>query len=388
MSKIEYKLNGEQLLKETIRRGNQTMDVKDTVAVFSGVVAERVRNLQDLIRVAGIDTKEWIVERWVCNKWEVASKLGEKEMKVQDLWQVKAWLKKNVEAITLNTIKDEVIKAMKAHSVRYPKIKYPKSGTSHLLVIDLPDLHYDKLTWAKETGEDWDIKISASIFLKTIQDLIQKASVYQVEKILFPIGNDFFNSEGATQFTTSGTPQSVDSRWKKSFLLGKKLLISAIDLLRTVAPVDVLIVPGNHDKAKTYFLGDTLESWYNKCPDVHIDNTPPLRKYYQYGACLLAYTHGKEEKLDRLPMILATEAKELFSKTKYHEWHLGDKHHKKEIKYMPTLESDGIIIRILSSLSPADQWHYEKGYLARRAGQGFVYCKNHGWVCQFNSFIS
>src|SRR6478609_1213586 len=35
--------------------------------------SERVRTLADLIRVCEIDTTEWTVERWICNKWDSAA---------------------------------------------------------------------------------------------------------------------------------------------------------------------------------------------------------------------------------------------------------------------------------------------------------------------------
>ena len=62
--KHEFKLNGESILKETIRKGTQSLDVKDTgVAVLTDVVNERVKSLQDLLRVANIDPLVWKVKR-------------------------------------------------------------------------------------------------------------------------------------------------------------------------------------------------------------------------------------------------------------------------------------------------------------------------------------
>lgn len=383
----KFTLDGKEVLKTAIQKGNIEIHASESKMTYSGILEERVKNDEDLIRVAKIDTKQWKIDRWVCNKWEVSSKIGDTKMAVQDLWQVKAWLVRNTEVIQLNNIKDAVIQEMKKHAPKYPRVIRKMVKNPSLLVVDIPDLHFDKLAWGKETGEDWDIKESGKVFLDMVDDLIRKSSVYEIEKVLFPIGNDFFTSEGSTNLTSAGTPQSVDSRWKKSFIMGKKLLIEAIDRLMNVADVDVIIIPGNHDKAKTFFLGETLESWYHNCKQVNVDNSPPVRKYYEYGNTLLGYTHGKDEKIDRLPMILATEAKDKFAKTVHHEWHLGDKHHKKDIKYTFNREVDGVIIRFLSSLSPADQWHYEKGYLAQRAAQGFIYDRQQGWVCQFNSYV-
>ena len=92
---MKFKVNGKPAEKRQIRKGNQTLDVKGESATFDAVVNKRVQTLDDLIKVAKIDTNEWLIERWICNKWEVAAKLDKKEMFVQDLWQVKAFLKRN-----------------------------------------------------------------------------------------------------------------------------------------------------------------------------------------------------------------------------------------------------------------------------------------------------
>lgn len=351
------------------------------------VTNKQIKTLDEMIKVCEIDTSVWIVDRWLCNKWEVGMRTGN-GVKVQPLWQVKVWLKRDLQKVNLEDIKTRIIDEIKKQSKQVPKVNFKKYEKPCLFVVDIPDLHFDKLAWSKETGKSWDIKISSSAFLDTVDDLISKASVYNIDRILFPVGNDLFNADNLENTTTGGTKQIVDGRWKKSFPLARKLMITAIEKLATIAPVDVIIITGNHDEQRTFYLGDSLESWFHNNKNVNVDNSPPKRKYYSYGSTLLGYTHGKDEKVDRLPMILATEAKAEFAKTDYHEWHLGDKHHKKDIKFTPTEEVDGIIIRFLSSLTALDEWHYSKGYMAKQAAQGFIYDKKNGWVCQFNSYLN
>jgi len=361
-------------------------------AKIEQVTNYQIKTLDEMIKICEIDTNTWIVDRWVCNKWEVAMRLKTGKdtadiVDVQPLWQVKVWLKRNIEVLALNNTKDIILSELKKQSPTIKPIKYNKYKTPCLLVVDIPDLHFDKLAWGKETGKDWDTKISSTALLNTVNDLLSKASVYNIEKILYVVGNDLFNSDTIDNETTHGTKQIVDGRWKKSFPMARKLMINAIEKMSLIAPVDVLIVTGNHDTQKAFYLGDSLECWFHNNPNVSVDNSPTNRKYYQYGKTLIGYAHGKEEKVDRLPMILANEAKQQFSETDFHEWHLGDKHHKKDIKFIVTNEIDGIIVRFLSSLTALDQWHYDKGYLSKQAGQGFIYDKEKGWVCQFNSFL-
>jgi len=257
-----------------------------------------------------------------------------------------------------------------------------------LLEVDLFDAHFGKLAWAEETGDDWDIKIADEVITKVVDDIINKASVYQIDRVLLPFGNDFFNVDNNYNTTNKGTPQSEDTRWKKTFVNGFNIAVNIIDKLALIAPVDVLIVPGNHDYERSFYLGHALEAYYSANKNIGVDNSASVRKYYSYGNTLIGFTHGKDEKIDRLPMIMANEKSKDFAATLYHEWHLGDKHHKKDIKFLGSEEVDGVVIRFLRAITPADEWHYKKGYLSKRAAEAFIWHKQTGYICHFSSNIN
>jgi hypothetical protein len=382
---MELKINNKNAVKEKIRKGNQSIDVRGEKATFEAVVNKRVQTLDDLVQVAKIDLNEWIVERWLCNKWEVAAKIGQTDLKVQDLWQVKAWLKRNKPAIALRDIKEQLVKELKKYAPKYPKINYKRQSEPVLMEVNLFDFHFGKLTWGKETGENYDLKIAKKLFLDCVDRILSYANLFNVERFLFPIGNDFFNVNSSNQTTYSGTPQSEDDRWKKTFVEGWKLVSTAIDKLTSFAPVDVLIIPGNHDTESSFYMGEVLAAIYSNNENVSIDNSPPLRKYFRYGDNLIGFTHGKDEKIADLPLIMANERSIDFGITKYREWHLGDKHHKKEIKWIATEEIKGVTVRILRSLSTTDVWHYQKGYVGNiRAGEAFLWHKKKGLIANIS----
>ena len=60
----------------------------------------------------------------------------------------------------LNIIKLECIEAVKNHAPKYDKIKFEKTDDSHLLVIDIADLHIGKLSSVFEVGEDYNCQIA------------------------------------------------------------------------------------------------------------------------------------------------------------------------------------------------------------------------------------
>ena len=121
-------------------------------------------------------------------------------------------------------------------------------------------------------------------------------------------------------------------------MFGRKLLIEAIDYLSNFAPVDVIVISGNHDFERMFYVGDTIDMYFSKSKYVTVDNSMKFRKYYKFGNVLLGYTHGGEEKEADLPLLMAQEVPILWSETKYREMHLGHLHHKKEIKYRSTKE--------------------------------------------------
>lgn len=356
-------------------------------AELSTVIDKQIKSLQQLIKVCEIDTNEWVIDRWVCNKWEMGAKLKDDTIKVTPLFQVKVWLKRNKPVIDLNRFRDGIIKAMRKHSPKYPKLKYPKSEPN-LFEINLADLHLGKLAWDEETGNNFDLPIAENVFDATIDKLIIQAKPYNVDRIAFIVGNDFFNVDNSRNTTTNNTPQDEDTRWHKTFNRGVKLIVKQIDKLSGIAPVDVIIVPGNHDTERAFYLGVALSCWYRNSKNVTVDNQPKPRKYYKYGLNLLGYTHGNEEKVLDLPVIMASEVPQLWAETKYREWHLGHIHQKKEIKWVSTQEHKGTVIRYMRSLTGTDAWHNKKAFIGNvRAGEGFIWNKDNGLICQFTACL-
>lgn len=344
----------------------------------------QITTLGQLIDFCKIDTDTWEIERWVCNKWEVASKINGNMVTVP-LYQVKVWLKKKVIELEARHIIEEMIQDAKKYMPKFKTIKYNKINEKYLLEPDIPDLHFGKLAWDEESGDNYDIKIAEDLALQTIQSIIDHTRVYSIDRILFPIGNDYFNVNSKTEKTVHDTPQQEDTRYAKTFVKGRKLAIQMIDMLSNIAPVDVLIIPGNHDEERCFYLGDSLECWYHNSKNVMVDNGAKKRKYYSYGKNLIGLTHGYFEKLGELPLLMATEQPELWSKCIHREWQTGDKHHKKEIyTYLRENEDKGVMVRILRSLSGNDAWHFDKGYVGQtRAGEAFVRHYEKGLISQF-----
>ena len=338
--------------------------------------AERVRTLADLVRVCEIDTTEWEIERWVANKWEMGS-VDKKSGQAQStpLFQVKAYLRRKI-ALTLarNEIADLIADAKKAIA---PRMRIARASLGkHLLEISIPDLHAGKLAWGAETGgANYDTKIAVDRFETALDALLQRTASFTFERVLLVVGNDLVNIDNKANTTTRGTPQSSDGRLFKTFGIVRRMMTRAIDKLRLVAPVTVMVVPGNHDETVSHFLGDSLECYFHSTPDVTVDNAPTTRKYFHFHKVLLMFTHGDKGKRQDYPLLLATERPDLFGRTTHREVHTGHLH---QVRLQ---EHHGVRVRISPALTEADAWHAENGYTGNAMGaEAFVWHPEDGLV--------
>lgn len=273
----------------------------------------------------------------------------------------------------------------KIYSIRTQLLNDEKNHlpSGKLFVPNIFDLHIGKLADVDETGGDYNYKIAVERFNNALDDLIQKTKDFRPERIMFPLGNDLFNSDKSKPFaqTTGGTPQQDDIRWQKMFVIGRQLIASAITKLSLIAPVDVVTVFSNHDHERVFYLGEVMDALFQDNPRVTINNSPRVRKYYRWGNCLIGLAHGHNEKMNELPMIMAREAKEMWAECTYFEWLLGHLHHKSSYLTQRTKDYNGVVITHLSSLSEADAWHFEKAFTGSiKCAEAFIYDKKQGLV--------
>jgi len=363
--------------------------------------SHRVMSQEELMEAYDIDPTKWRVEKYIIRtsegyrkdrkvSWHVVDGQvvsGDVEdsgkMLIVPLYHMELRLVRLFEEEKASNAIAEMLQDAKKFSPVYPKIEYISHKDKMLYEIDMPDIHFGRLTWGEESGDDFDIKIAEAIVRDVLLKLLQYTKNFEIEKILLPIGNDFFNVNSKSNTTVKGTPQQEDTRWQKTFRAGRKLVVEMIDICTQIAPTDVMFVPGNHDEEKSFYLGDAIECWYHNNKNVTIDNSAKSRKYYSYGKVLLGFTHGNTEATKKLPNLMQFEVPQLWGNSLYREWHTGDKHHKADF-VLEVDEHIGIVIRVLRSLVPADAWTFGQGFVgAQRASEAFLWHPDNGLVAQF-----
>jgi hypothetical protein len=252
-----------------------------------------------------------------------------------------------------------------AKTYKGPNIIPKKADKGFIVEPNIFDLHLGKLSWRPETGEDYDYKIARERFLYVTSDVYNRAKQIPVERFVYPFGSDFWHIDNKKGQTNAGTPMDYDSRMPKLFKTGYQLLIESIDAYSEIAPVDVVLVAGNHDEEISYFALEVLAAWYKDSKVVNVWDNLRQRKYVWFGYNLIGYDHGANG-FKRLPGNMSVEAPEAWGKTRIREWHTGHLHS------LHVKEEAGVTVRRLPSVTATDAWH---------DGEGFV-----GALCRSQAF--
>jgi hypothetical protein len=259
------------------------------------------------------------------------------------------------------------------------------------LVIDIADLHINKYAEAHLTGADYNSKIAVERAIEgTIEGtkgLIQKASGFNIEKVVFVIGNDVLNTDNLSRSTTKFTPQDTDVNWFKAFNIAKDCYIRCIELCMQVANVDIIHCPSNHDEMSGCLLAQTLQAWFRQSKNLTFNISPKYRKYYQFHNSMLEFEHGHRGKMANLPLQMANEQPQMWASTKFRYAYLHHVHHQDKTQFKSGKDFTGCNVTYLRSPSSADLWHAESGYDNMVAVEAFLHSKDLGRVAHLTHYF-
>jgi len=263
---------------------------------------------------------------------------------------------------TFETTILEHFRELPAAPTEVPALKIGESSNPYALVVCPTDFHWGKHGWEDEVGETYNLKEARTRLFDRTQALIDRLSS-NPEKIYVSVGSDWFHVDNDAGTTTRGTPQDMCASPAEILISGCQLAREHIDLLRQVAPVELISMPGNHDRMSTYALMMYLSAAYENCEDVSVTITSASRRYVTYGDNLLGFTHGDGLKRgNSLALLMANESKSDWGATSHHMWFHGHLHHQR------MTEKDGVLIFQMPSLAGHDRYHYRSGYTMSAAG--------------------
>jgi hypothetical protein len=338
-----------------------------------------------LMKAHNLDPERWEVVTYRNNYWHSQKKGG----KLLVMYQSKLTVKPR-ETVTMEHIEEFFAELDRSYAP--PRIKPRIQDGVYMAEVNIADLHYGKLCWHGDTGNDFDHKIAKKMFYDIIARIKAELEGRPLEYITFVWSNDFFNSDTPEKTTTAGTQQDTDLRWQKLFDNGVQMLIDAMTELSQInggTIVKTFYTRSNHDEQNSYFALKVLWAWFRLDCLVEIDTSPLARKYQLYGNTLIGYTHGDKEKdqkggkekVSRLAGLMPIEAHELWGKAKFKEMHTAHLHSEHATEGL-----NGVIVRRISSPTATDVWHYQSGYVgAVRKAQTFIYHKELGLLNTINT---
>lgn len=361
-----------------------TVDERRDTATYEYNGTKRIDNFEDAIRHCGVDMEIWEIDRKLFNSWEVTMKTSDGPV-TRTNYQYKLWFKRRKDDYNKSDFIRDLSDSLFSVVTRLPKRGREKKtgrgrGSGNALETDIFDAHLGKLSWGKETGENYDIKIAKERYLDTINDLIYKARGHDIEQVYHIIGQDYFHVDTMFNTTAKGTQLDTDVRWQKSWTEGRAVAVQGIEMLRQVAPVRVLMSPGNHDTQRIFYLGDLIDMLYEKTEDVVVDNTPGDKKFFKWGKCAVMLIHGDEGKFSEYPLVLTRYAmKNNWHDVEFMEVHTGHFHKTRKYEHLMADEFHGIVVRTLPSIAGTDAWHYRKNFTDNIKGsEAFIWNKNNG----------
>lgn len=304
---------------------------------------------------------------------------GNEHARVVTLYHVSAKFRRKVAVITARAEIEALLATARAGISLPPLPVRAPIGKDLLLELGPLDHHVGKLAWPKETGDDpYDVDIAVETYRQAVRTLIERSGHRSYERALFLVGQDMMHVAGMNNATVAGTPQDVDGRFPRIFRYTWQMVVEAIRyVLAEVGPVTALAIQGNHDGPWALAVADVVSAYFHDQPHVTVRAAPKPRKYEEWGANLLGFTHLDGIKAEQLYRLMSQEQPEAWARTRFREWHVGHPHTQR----MYVDEINGVRVRCLSSLTPADDWHARKGLVGNvRASEAFQWHKAEGLI--------
>jgi UDP-2,3-diacylglucosamine pyrophosphatase LpxH len=373
-----------QQLKDRLKAKNPPAGAEQVTQATVGDVVEarstsrRIKTVDDLVRHIEVDMTKYDVAASEATSWNC----GDGNGGTLELHRVFVRLKPKAGPSVTEAV--EAMIAAAKRELRRPVTKKPPKREGLWQVLVIGDCHMAKYAWAKTTGPagggDYDLDIAERRVREAAGELLDTGDAHKPARRTIAFVGDIFHYDTPTGTTTSGTPLERDGRLQKMIEVACDTLLGVIERSASSCLTDVIVVNGNHDETLSYaFQRIAAERFRNdRRVDVRLDYTS--RQYACHGKNLLGFCHGHRAKR-KLPQIMALEKPTEWSGSVCREWHTGHFHSQAAEWQRPIETLDGVIVRVCPSLSAADDWHSENGFLgSRQAMETFLYRPEGGLV--------
>jgi UDP-2,3-diacylglucosamine pyrophosphatase LpxH len=359
-------------------------DAEQVTKTTSGDVLEarstsrRIKTVEDLVRHIEVDMTKYDIAASEATVWNC----GDGNGGTLELHRVFVRLKPKAGPSVTEAV--EAMIAAAAKKLRVPAAKRPPKRDGLWQVLVIGDCHMAKYAWAKTTGPagggDYDLDIAERRVREAAGELLDTGDAHKPARRTIAFVGDIFHYDTPTGTTTSGTPLERDGRLQKMIEVASDTLLGVIERSASACLTDVIVVNGNHDETLSYAFQRIAAERFRNDRRIGVRLEYTSRQYASHGKNLLGFCHGHRAKR-KLPQIMALEKPAEWSASVCREWHTGHFHSQAAEWQRPIETLDGVIVRVCPSLSAADDWHSENGFLgSRQAMETFLYRPEGGLV--------
>ncbi|MFU1599209.1 hypothetical protein ACM257_17660 [Alteromonas macleodii] len=363
-------------LRDELRAGKTTREISDQYGMSQRVVQRRVKNLKDSGFDPANDRDYNNPENQLVSGYSTLVRHKHKDD--SSTGRVMEWVKTNVHISKQVETAGAIVESMIEEIKPLPVIPFKNTvaTTDQFTVIPIGDPHIGLMTWSKEVGEDWDIKIADRVYRKVFKRLL--SNLPDTEECILVNTGDFFHADNI-QGETSRSKHKLDldgrhGKWLDAGFVVIRMFIDAC--LRKYKKVEFINVPGNHDDILGRAIGSYVWQLYRDNPRIEVQKGDSPFQYVKRGKVLLGFAHGHTCKLSSLPGKMADDQFKLWGKTTYRHWITGHVHHNSWTQFK---EHPGCKVETVGIIPPKDAYAHGGAYGAARGIQGIIFDKKIGY---------
>jgi hypothetical protein len=332
--------------EETGKRVSIHEDLESGTSKITGIATSEPRSAEEIIRILAIDT----------NKWKL-SQYWNKEK--SDRWEISALVSKRPEAEQIQHSFLELLENYDLPAMPAPESYFLNAAAQEKVcgVFSLQDLHFGK------TGNE-DMGIIMNDAVKYLIDKAHKN--YFMEKVVLVIGPDTLNMDTFGGTTTKGTPVENSESATDTYLKAFDAICQAVTTLSHFAQnVEVVFVPGNHDRLSSFHLLHAVKQVFREWGTVTFNIDYAERKVLKYGENMLCFEHGDVSAKNN-PLVFAVEFAEQWGTCAHRMLYTGHYHGRKTKEFVTENEEHGFVTRIIPALTSSDYYHYHNKYVGNK----------------------
>lgn len=257
----------------------------------------------------------------------------------------------------------------------------PVAGPDHsdanlLTTYNVTDYHLSMLSWAEETGSDWDIKIAEDLLIKWFRYAIDRAPPSKYA--LFAQMGDFLHYDSMDTVTPAHrNVLDADSRPQKVVRVAIRVMRAIVKMiLEKHEQLKVIICDANHDPMSSIWQREFWAMHYEELglDRVTVDTSADTYYAHEFGKVSLFYHHGHKRTIKDIDHVFAAKFREMFGRTEFSYGNTGHLHsYKAEESTLMTLEQH-------PTLAPEDAYASRAGWMHKRNAKVLTFHKDFGEV--------